>query len=93
MHEHPAIFLIEVLYGTGFGIELHGAGRRSSVLAVWEIDARELGVEGASNEGTEEGRVGVVAIKGGKRRRVGWGNERKVAEGGEVLGAVGLNVG
>lgn len=48
--------------GSGFGVEFHGAGDGGGVFLVREGDAGDLRVEGAGDEGAEEGWGGGVAL-------------------------------
>jgi len=93
MHEHTSVFLIEVFYGLRFGVELYGAGDRGREFLVRKIDARKLGIEGACDEGAEEGIVAIVFVERAGRRGIWRWDKGEFAERGEVLGAVGGDVG
>jgi hypothetical protein len=55
MNEHAAVFLVEVFYGLGFRVQFHGAGDGRREFLVRKVDSGELGIEGAGDEGAEEG--------------------------------------
>ena len=62
MHKDAPIILVEVLDFPRLGVELHRTSDSSSELLVWELDARDLRVEGAGDEGAQEGVVVVVDV-------------------------------
>lgn len=63
MNENTAIFLVEVFYRPSLRVKLYGTGDRRGEFLVGKIDACKLGIEGASDEGAEEGIVVGVLIE------------------------------
>lgn len=94
MDEDAAVGLVEEFDGAGFGVEFNGAGHAGREFLLGKVDARNLRVESSGDEGAEEGGVGIVSVERGGGR---WGiigeEETAVGEGGEVLEAVGGDVG
>ena len=91
MDKDTAIFLGEEFYKPRLRVQLHCPtdGRRE--LLFGKLDACDLGIEGASNEGAEEGVVCVVRVERwmpGGVVSVSSGEKTAVGEGGEVLGTV-----
>ena len=62
MHEDAPVVLVEVLDFSCLGVELHGAGDAGGEFFVGELDACDLWVEGARDEGAQEGVVVVVDV-------------------------------
>lgn len=62
MHEHSAVFLVEVLDGPRLRVQFYSTGNRLCKLLVGEVDTCDLRIEGAGNQRSDQGGVVIVLI-------------------------------
>lgn len=72
MHEDSAILLIKVLDRSRFRVQFYCSRHRSGKLLVRQVDACDLRIERAGNEGANKGSIGVRAVERRSRADVLW---------------------
>ena len=89
MNEDTPVFLVEVFDCAGIGVDFDSAGDGAGEFLVREGNPRNLGLEGACDEGAEEVAVRAIAVPGVWAVAVVYWEDTGVFEGGDELGAVG----
>ena len=78
MNKDSSIFLVKIFDSLSFGIEFHSARNGGCEFLVGEIDACELGIEGAGDQRAKERYIGIILVEG--YGDGGGGNEGEFAE-------------